>query len=178
MLSRAKKEEQVEQLVKILQTNTAVVFTDFTGLSTPELNELRVELRKENIRYKATKKSLWPFVKKATEQGEGEAAPVFEDYKGSVAIAYGEGEGVDVSKILTKFAKTHETFAILGALVQGEFLDKERIRALAALASREELLAKLVYVLAGPMRNLVSVLSAPQRDFVSVLSQIQKSKSE
>jgi len=174
MLTKAKKEEQVETLVKIIQEYPTVVFTDFSGLSTSDLNELRGSLREQSISYMATKKSLWPFVHKKASIKEKDLT--FENYKGSVGIAYSEGEGTETSKVIVKFAKEHERFSILGALVSGVYVNIDYIKELAALPSREELLAKLVYVMSGPIRNFVSVLKAPQRDFVSVLGQIQKGK--
>ncbi len=174
MLTREKKEAQVQTLAGILKESPAIVFTDFSGLSTPELNELRGTLREGGIRYKATKKSLWPFVR-AQVEGQPEEI-LFPEHEGSVAIAYSDGEGIETSKILTKFAKDHEQFAILGALVQGEFLNVGRIKELASLPSREELLAKVAYLLASPMRGLVGVLNGPQREFVQVLQQVAGKK--
>lgn len=179
MLSREKKEKQVEQLTRILAENGAVIFTDFSGLATPEMSALRNKLREEGVRYKVTKKSLWPFVQqKAAEYlpTEAEDQLAFADHKGSVGIAYSEGEGIEASKVITEFAKEYKSLTVLGGLVQGELLGLERIKALAALPSREELLAQVVYVLNAPMRNLVGVLRGPQRELVQVLSQIQKSK--
>ena len=50
----------------------------------------------------------------------------------------------------------------------------DKIRALASLPSREELVAQFVYLVSSPLRQLVGVLAAPHRDLVSVLSRIKK----
>jgi len=174
MLTRAKKEQQIQELARIIDESGTVIFTDFGRLSMPEVRELRRELRDNNIHYKASKKSLWPFVQK---QADFPAEAIdFTTHPGSVGIAYGPGEGVEASKVLTKFAKTHEHFSILGGIVNKEHIALSSIKALASLPSREELLARLAYVIASPVRNFMQVLAAPQRDFVSVLAKISEKK--
>jgi large subunit ribosomal protein L10 len=99
-----------------------------------------------------------------------------EAYKGGIGIAYGQGEGVEASKILVKFAKTNEKLQVLGGYIGQAFFDKNQIRVLATLPSREELVAKLLYVLNSPMQRLVRALASPQQQLVTVLHQLANKK--
>ena len=174
MLSKAKKQKLVEEIARIVKENPSIVFTDFSGLTIGELDELKRELRAEGVLYKATKKSLWPFVQERAQMPEDTLG--IGEYKGSIGIAYGSGEGIEASKILVKFAKKSEKLAILGGYINQMFFDKSRIMTLAALPSREELVAKLLYVLSSPMQRFVRAISAPSQQLVSVLSQIKSQK--
>ena len=53
---------------------------------------------------------------------------------------------------------------------------KEQIDAIASLPSREELLAKLLFVMKGPHQGLVNVLVGVPQKFVRVLEEIRKQK--
>ena len=172
MLTKEKKRQLVDELSDIVRSNSSVIFTDFGGVGTSDLNALKASLREHQVRYKVTKKSLWPFVQ--SKAGIVDEAAAFPGHKGSLAVAYGGGEGIEAAKVLSSFAKEHETFTILGALLGGDFVGADRVAVLAALPSREELIAKVVYVMNAPLRGLVSVLAGPQRGLVQVLAQIKK----
>ncbi len=170
MISKEKKKAFVEDVTLILKESKSVIFTDFSGLTTPELNELKNTLREKKINYKVTKKSLWPFILEKV----GLVKEVdFSDYKGSIGIAYGSDEGVGVAKAIHNFVKTHKEFSILGGLIDKIFIDSQKIKELAILPSKEELFSKFVFVLSSPLRLFAGVLGANQRNLVSVINQIK-----
>ena len=174
MISREKKEKSVEDLAAIVSESASVIFTDFSGLSTNDLNELKSNLRSENVHYKVTKKSLWPFVMK--KAGLNEKVIDFSKHKGSVGIAYSSDEGVGSAKVIAGFIKNHKEFSILGGFMEKLFVSNQKIAEWAELPSREELLSRFVFALSDPIRSFAGVLGGAQRDFVSVINQIKESK--
>lgn len=168
MLSRAKKEQLVKDLSAVIQEHNGIIFTDFAGLTTPEIDELKSGLRAKSALYKVVKKSLLPLVSKKTGIDLN-----LESHKGSLAIAYGDEEGVAVAKTISTFAKSHKNLVILGGLLNSIFAEPEKIWELAALPSREELLGKLMYLL-NPAGLLVRVLASPLAGLVNVISSIKK----
>lgn len=169
MISREKKSKLIEQLAVVLKESASVIFADFSGLATSELNKLKKELRAHSVRFKVTKKSLWPLVFKKAGLVE---EPIVREHPGSVAIAYGPVEGIETAKTLKAFAKSHEALKIVGGFLWGEFHNPATILKVAELPNREVLLGMTAGVIAAPLRSFVGVLRSPLRDLVGVIKSI------
>ena len=63
-----------------------------------------------------------------------------------------------------------------GTLFEGEKISLDRLKEIAALPSREELLAKIVGGLQSPIYGIVFVLKENLRKLTSLLSEISKKK--
>ena len=94
--------------------------------------------------------------------------------RGPVAMAFGIEDPVAPAKILHTFARDHKNLELKVGLLEKKLLDQKEIEALAALPSREVLLARLAAAMAGPLRNLGFVLSAPIRNLVYVLEAVRE----
>ncbi|MBI4431489.1 MAG: hypothetical protein HY587_07235 [Candidatus Omnitrophica bacterium] len=80
------------------------------------------------------------------------------------------GEPEDISKLLVEYQKSHEeTFKISGALVGGKVVDEAYIKQLAALPSKQEIRAKAVGTLKGPINGFVLNLRGLLQTLVVVL---------
>jgi large subunit ribosomal protein L10 len=172
-VSRAEKETEFGELqVAFRQTETAVL-VDYRGITVPQVTELRRQIRASGGQYRVVKNSL---AKRAA------AGTPFEglsgQFIGPTAVVYVGGDPVVTAKALTTFVKTVPTVSIKAAVVQGKTVAPEAVMELASLPGRDELAARLLSVLEGPMRQLVTVLSAVPRDLVNVLSAAERKKSE
>ena len=98
--------------------------------------------------------------------------------EGPTAIVLEKGDSIAIAKAIFEFAKTHENLKVNGGVFDGKVINGKDLKAIAALPSKEVLLAKLLGTLQAPMVNLVSVLQAPMRDLVGVLDQISKKAPE
>ena len=85
---------------------------------------------------------------------------------------------VAVSKVLVTFAKEHEGFKVRGAVVEGQALTVDAVKALAALPSRDVLLAKMVGGMQAPVSGFVGVLAGVLRQAVLVMNAIRQSKEK
>jgi large subunit ribosomal protein L10 len=91
-------------------------------------------------------------------------------------VAYTDQDAVLLAKALAEFAKTHENLRFRGGLVEGQLLDAKQAKQVAALPSKRELVAKVLFLLQSPIRRLVTVLDAPVRGLAVGLQQIADDK--
>ena len=92
-------------------------------------------------------------------------------------LAYGIGpDPVAVAKVLNDFAKSNEKFVITGGAMPGLLMTTKEIAALAALPSREELIAKLLGTMQAPIVKLVRTLNEVPSRFVRTLAAVRDAK--
>ena len=96
---------------------------------------------------------------------------------GPTAIAYVHGDPVKAAKTIQDFIKEKKKAAIRGGKLQRSVLTATDIEALAALPSREQLIAQMVGAIASPLYGLANVLAGPIRGLVIVLAQVQEQKA-
>ena len=173
-MNRTEKQEAVDVLSQDLAQSTNAILFAFAGLKVPEVTELRRQVRGTQSKYLVVKNTL---ALRATKGTAMEA--VAEHFVGATAVAYNRSNPVALAKVLTTFAKANQNLVFKAALIEGRAVPAAEIRAIAELPSREELVARLLYLMQSPLRRLVTVLNGPVRNLAGVVSQIadQKAKS-
>jgi len=162
---RPAKEESVAKVVELLKSARGLVFADYTGLTVKDLQDLRRQLRAQGVSYEVTKKTLLGRSLKAAGLNE----ITTEALKGSVSVAVSQTDEVEPARILVGFAKTHEKLQLLGGILEAKFIDGAKVRSLAKLPSKQELLGQLVGTIAAPLSGFVNVLQGNLRGLVQVL---------
>ena len=169
MLTRKQKQELIEKLSEKIKTVKSVIFADYKGLKVSELKELRRKLKESQAELKVAKKTL---IDLALQKADVKDA-VSKKMSGQISLVFGAKDEVSAAKILHNFSKKNEGLKILGAILDGKFLDQLQAMALAKVPSREQSFAQLVGTINVPLQNLVSVLQGNLRSLVFVLSQIK-----
>ena len=172
-MNKTQKAEAVESLSQGLAQSTNAILFGFAGLKVPEVTELRRQVRGTDSEYLVVKNTL------ALRATKGTALePMAEHFIGPTAVAYNQGNAVALAKVLTAFAKVNPNLVFKAAVIEGRAIPAAEIRTIAELPSREELVAKLLFVLQSPMRRLVTALSGPVRNLAVVMGQIAEQKSK
>lgn len=172
MRTKIQKQKIVEDLVEKFNRNTIAFFTDFRGISVTDSNILRRHLRKENAEYTVAKKTL--FDRALAKSG---IEFISKKLEGEIGVALAFGDQVAPAKALVAFAKKHETFKILAALLAGRVLSAKEVLALAKLPNREILLAQMLGAMQSPIRGLAVALQANMHNLMTVLNKVKEQKA-
>jgi large subunit ribosomal protein L10 len=175
-LPRARREQKVEQvdlLIEKLKKAKVAVLTDYRGLKVNQIQELRGRLRSGNVEYRVVKNTL---ARRAAESAGYKALE--SELKGPIAIAFGYEDLSLPPRLINEFVRTTRLkVEIVGGLVEGRVFDRDQIKQLADLPSREVLLAQLLGTLQSPVAQLVGIMQTPLQQLIGVL-EAYKSKLE
>jgi large subunit ribosomal protein L10 len=159
------KRETVAELRQELSRNPTLIVSEYRGLSVTELAEVRRSLRKQNVTYRVVKNRLMRIA--AKDAGVEALSPLL---KGPSAIAFGSGDESVVAKAVLDATKPYKVIKLKGAILGSRAIDVDGLIRLAALPSRDVLLAQLAGALAAPMANMAGLLAAPLRDIAGGLA--------
>jgi large subunit ribosomal protein L10 len=169
----AKKEQTIEELRKRLADSKYLFFTNYAGLTVEQITRLRSELRKDGSTYSVVKNTL--FSRAASEELAKQVDPYLA---GPTGVIFAPTDPVAPAKALKQFSDDVKAIPVKAAYVDGHILDAAQVEALASLPPKPELQAKVLGLLASPLRGLVGVLAANPSGFVRVLSAREKQLAE
>lgn len=161
-----KKIKIVKELKESLSEAKGLVLTEYQGLSVPEVEVLRRSLREAGANYQVVKNTLLNLALKGSD-----LQVTVNDLRlvGPTAVVLSREDEIKPLKALYDFAKEHKHLKIKGGIFEGAFLVAEKLREIAELPNREELLAKLLGMIQSPIVRLVNVGKGNQRNLVGVL---------
>ena len=169
----AQKEASVAELRKNFEDSTAVLLTEYRGLTVAQLKELRNSIR-QDAEYAVVKNTL---TKIAAQRAGVEGLD--DELKGPSAIAFVHGDPVAVAKGLRAFAKANPLLVIKGGYFDGAALTADEVNKLADLESREVLLAKLAGAMKASLTKAAYVFNAlPSKAVRTVDALREKKESE
>ena len=171
-LTRAKKTQKVEQLAQELQGSTSAIVGTFTKLTVSQDFDLRRKVRDAGGRYRVVKNKL------AGRASEGTGiAEALQGLKGVSSVAYTSGDPVALAKVLSAWVKDNAEFTFKLGIVDGKVITIEEIQSLATMPAKEEIFAKLLFLISAPAQRLATVMAATGRDLAVVLNQgVEKEK--
>jgi len=167
------KERMIKELLSDVKEHSNFFITNYMGSSVADLDSVRKSLRPSNSTYFVVKNSILNVV---LDELKIEEAKKLVD--GGVGVSLSGNDYLATTKALVNFAKTHEKFQIKGAYIDGKLIGVDKIKEMAALPSREILLAQLVGGIKAPITGFVMVLSQVIRKFVYVVNAVKTSKEK
>ena len=171
-VTRAKKIEQVEKLTGDLKKVSSVIVATYTKLTVAQDFELRKLVRSSGAKYRVVKNTLAERAATGTKIAEA-----LKSLEGVTSIAYTEGDPVALAKALAKYAKDNPEFTFKAGVVEGRVISVKEIDALATMLSKEEIYAKLLFMLNAPAQRLATAIGAVGRNLAVVVNQgVQEKK--
>ena len=170
-MPNSKNVDMLAKVAESLENSKGVFFIDYRGLSVKETQELRRGLREAGAHMKVYKNNI---VKIALKNAE---MPEVDGLNGTVAYVFYENDPVEAAKVIKEKAEAFEKSEWIGAIADGKALTAEDAKAYADLPSREELMAKLVYVIGSPLSGIAQVLAGPARGLATALQAVADQKA-
>lgn len=172
-VTKAKKAEQIAKLQNDLKGVSNVVVGTFSKLTVSQDYELRKAVRSAGGKYQVVKNTLAERAAQGTVLEES-----FKTFKGVTSIAYTTGDPVALAKAVAKYLDDNkEQFSIKGGVIEGKAAGPKEVAQLATMPSKEEIMAKLLFLINAPGQRLVTVMNAVGRDVAVVLNQgVEKKK--
>lgn len=171
-MNREEKAQAISEFNEGIGQATNAFVLSFKGITVPQVTELRKQVRESGSSYVVVKNTLALIAVK-----DSPLKQLSQHFTGETAVAYNTSDAVALAKVLTKFAKDVPAVQFKGAMLAGQMLPATEIQNIANLPSREELLAKLLYLMQHPIRGLAVVLSGTMRNLAVVVDQIAKQKA-
>ncbi|MBQ9690887.1 MAG: 50S ribosomal protein L10 [Eggerthellaceae bacterium] len=163
--------EAVAEITEQLKNASAMWVVDYRGLTVKEAQVLRRNIREAGAVMTVYKNTLVSLALKEAD------LPAIDDVlAGPSAFVFAEGDPVASAKALKDFSKSNENLTIKGGVMDGTAYNAAEVEAIAALPSREELIAKLLGTLNNPMSQVVRVLNGPMEAFARAVSAIADQK--
>ena len=164
-ISKDKKNTLVADLTELLSSAKLTAYANYQGLTVAELEDLRHAAREQGVRIKIVKNRL---VRVAMNE-----IAVYKDtahLTGQLVYAISDSDEVAPAKVLAEFGKTHKALELVGGFSDGgRMIDTAEINALAALPSKNELVAQVVAQLLSPVNDSISGLAGGLSGIVSGL---------
>ncbi len=168
------KIDEVTRLKERLEKAVGLVLCDYRGLTANEMVELREKFTKQGLEYRVVKDTLARIA--AEQAGIDGLAEMFE---GPIALAISYDDPGLAFKLSEECRKAYAPrYGLKGGLYEGVIVPEVEVEKYVSLPSREELHAKLVFVLSGPIRALAVVLQAKIRELLVVLNEVRKQREK
>jgi large subunit ribosomal protein L10 len=171
MKPKNKKEEELNELKKDLAEAKNIVITEFKGITVAQDTELRQKVRATGSKYRVVKNKLAKIAAKGTP-----AEALANVLQGSTSIAYNNTDPVALAKALTAYAKSNPVFVFKSGMVEGRVVNLADLNAIASLPSKEELIAKLLFLLNAPVQRIAVATNGVARNLAIVVGQAVEQK--
>jgi len=166
MKKKEDKKKDLESLRQDLSAAKNLFITGYEKLRVDQDFELRKAIRGAGGKYRVIKNNL---AEKASEGTPSEQ--VMKNLRGMTSMAYTDQDPVALAKALTAYAKANPSFTFKAGMVEGRAIDVSSIGELATMPSKEEIFAKLLYLINAPAQRLATAINAVGRNLTVVVDQ-------
>jgi large subunit ribosomal protein L10 len=170
-MKKGEKKQKAEALHQELEKSRTVILSGFEGISVAQDFDLRRRIAQVGAKYKVVKNSL---IERASQGTPLE--PAAKELSGTTSLAYTQEDPVALAKVLTAYAKENPLLKFKSGVVEGRVVSLADLSVVANLPAKEELLAKALFLVKAPARNVAGALAGVGRKLAVVIQQGVKEK--
>lgn len=169
MKDKNEKKKDLDDLKKAIEENKNIFVTSYEKMTVSQDYQLRKTIREAGGKYRVVKNNI------AAKASEGTGAnDLLGSLKGMTSLAYTTKDPVALAKALTKYSKDNAAFTFKAGMVEGRVIDIKAINDLASMPPKEEIYAKLLFLINSTATRLVTSVNGVGRNLAVVLDQAAK----
>lgn len=149
------KQAVIEEIQDKLERANGTVVIDYMGINVEQADAMRKQLREAGVDYKVYKNTLVSRAIKGTPYEE-----LDQVLNGPSAFIFGYEDATAPAREINGIMKKFDKMSFKAGIIEGKFFDKDGITSIAALPSRDELIAKFMGSIKSPVSNLAYLLQA------------------
>lgn len=170
-MTREEKQLVLNELTETIGNASSFYITDASTLDVASINKFRGLCYSKNVKFQVVKNTL---LKKALEVNEGNYEELYEVLSGPTSLMFSDVANLP-AKVLKEFRETFDKPILKAAFIDTEvYLGDDKIKELATLKSKEDLLADVIMLLQSPMKNVVSSLQSSGSTLASLLQTLSE----
>ncbi len=166
MKDKNEKKKDFEALKKTIEDNKNIFVTGYEKLTVKQDFALRKTIKGAGGDYKVVKNNIAEKASAGTPVSE-----LLGSLTGMTSLAYTSSDPVALAKALTKYARENPAFTFKSGMVEGRVIDIKAINDLAAMPPKEEIYAKLLYLINATATRLVTSINGVGRNLAVVVDQ-------
>ncbi len=171
-LTLAGKKAVVAEVTDVAARAISAVVADYRGLTVNQMTDLRAQARKSGVYLRVVRNTL---ARRAFENTE--FACLSDVLVGPLFVALSLEAPSDAARLLKGFTKSMDKLEIKALSIGGKVYGSEQLDYVASLPTRDEALAKLMYVMKAPVEKFVRTLAEPHAKLVRTIAAIKDQKA-
>ena len=172
-MNKSEKTEIVSSVKEMIENSSAVYLTDYSGINVEDISRIRNEFRKEKVKYKVIKNTL--FKRALNELGRYDK--LADHLAGMTGYVFATDNPVAPAKIIKKYFDETKKLSLKACYIDELFYEGSNLNMLAALPSKNELIAGILASIKSPASGIVGAMTAVTRNLVFVIDQVAKQKA-
>ena len=166
MKSKDDKKKDLDKLRQELEKSPTIFIGGYEKITVQQDFELRKTVRQVGGNYHVIKNNI------AAKASEGlPSQDLLANLKGMTSMAYTMEDPVALAKALTAYAKANPVFTFKAGFVEGRVIQVANIQELANMPSKEDIYAKLLWLINAPAQRLVTAMNGVGRNLAVVVDQ-------
>ena len=171
-LNLAAKKAVVEEVNQVASKAISAVVADYRGLTVNQMTQLRSEARKSGIYLRVVRNTL---TKRAFEKTD--FACLNDQLVGPLFVALSLESPGDAARLLKEYSKNFEALKVKALSLGGKVYGADQLDSIASLPTKDEAIAKLLFVMKAPIEKLARTLAEPHAKLVRTFAALKDQKA-